>query len=295
MQSTKEIKNRIGSIKSTAKITKALQLVSAVKMQKAQNRYNQAHIYAQALYELVNKLGDIKDFKSPFLRQPEKVKNIAIVVIGTDRGFVGSMISNLIVSTFQLKDELEQKYPHANILGVSLHKTGLKIIQNAGIKSKLHFSEYNDAATQTDLTAVYSYLIEGFSKGEFDLIYVVYARFVNTISQVFEAQRILPIEFDQMNQDATHNAERETQNGVFTFEPDQEEILNEILPQYFQTTLYTALLSSIASEYSSRMVAMKNATDNANDLMDNLTLEYNKSRQAGITQQIIEVVSGALK
>ncbi len=301
MANTREIRNRIGSVKSTAKITKALQLVSAAKMQKAQDRSKQASLYSEVLFEIVNKIGNIKDYKSPYLQisKSETLNpKIAIVVIGTDRGFVGSMISNLIIGTYNLKNELLKKYPEAKISGISMHKTGLKIIQNAGIDSTLHFSQYKDNPTQTDLTSLFSYLIEKFKNEEFDSIYLVNTKFINTLAQRVEVKKVLPISLEEIGDQRseisnTTNHEPLTTNP-FTFEPSQEEILEKLLPEYFQTIIYTALLSSIASEYSSRMVAMKNATDNANDLVTNLTLKYNKTRQASITQQIIEIVSGSI-
>jgi len=291
MADTKSIKTRIASIKSTAKSTRALQLVSAAKMQKAQDRSKKAELYAETLYEIVNKMGNIKDFKSPFLKtniQNNTDKNIAIVVIGTDRGFVGSMISNLQIATYNLKQQLINQHPKVNLLGVSIHKTGLKIIQSCKIKSEAHFADYKDDKKQNELGATYAYLIDKFSNKEIDEIYLVYNKFINTLAQKVETKRILPLSLDELQY---NQAEK---SSTYLFEPSQSEILNWILPEYFQTSIYSALLSSIASEYSSRMISMKKATDNANDLSDQLTLQYNKFRQASITQQITEIVSGSI-
>jgi F-type H+-transporting ATPase subunit gamma len=301
MASTREIRTRINSVKSTAKITKAMQLVSAAKMQKAQDNYSKSKLYAETLFEIVNKMGNISDFQHPLIRKSEvgslKSDNIGILVVGTDRGFVGSMVTNLTIEAYKLKQDLLQKYPEAQIHGISLFKTGLKIVQNAGINDLAHFSEYLDKPSQNFFGGVYSFIEDKFAKGELDQVYIVNTEFVNTLVQKAVSKKILPIEQPEVGSrklgvKQTQNLEPQTSN--FNFEPSQDEILNWLLPEYFKSTIYTSILSSIASEYSSRMVSMKNATDSANDLVDDLTLKFNKTRQAAITQQIIEVVSGAV-
>ncbi len=295
MANNREIKTRITSVKSTAKITKALQLVSASKMQKATDRVKRSEIYAEALYEIVKKISNVTDHKSPLLRKPESTKNIGIVVIGTDRGFVGSMVANLTIETYKLAESLRKEFPKANIKGISVHKTGLKILEEAGVDSIFHFAEYKDALERRDLSAVFEFIIKKFVTGELDLIYIVSTKYINTLIQTVMSRKILPLTLDEAgSRKSEENSKLEIRNSSFLFEPSQEEILDKILPEYFETLIYVSVLSSIASEYSSRMVAMKNATDNANDIASKLTLKYNKNRQAAITQQIIEIVSGTV-
>src|SRR3990172_9635881 len=154
MAQTRDIRRRITTIKNTAQITKAMQMVSASKMQKAQDRALKVLTYAQGLRDIIAKIGRIREYTNIYLKQPETVKNIAIIVIGTGRGFVGSMLSSLIIKTSDLAKSLQEKYAAAEIQGISIHKTGLRILTNARIKSTYHFAEYVEAPTTTNLTPV---------------------------------------------------------------------------------------------------------------------------------------------
>lgn len=303
MAQAKDLKRRIASIKSTAQITKAMQMVSASKMQKAQERALGATPYAQGIYELVSKFSGIKEYQSVFLKEVINPKKIVIVVIGTNRGFVGGLIANLTSAVYKLSKELQAKHPGVKLSGISLHKTGLKILANAGVKNDYHFAEIIENPTTTDLSAVFSLLIDNYTAGNYDEVYVVFSHFINTVTQKPLVKRILPISLEQLLSEAKVNEEQEaadqknkTQETTepFIYEPGMEEILDRLLPEYFQTEVYTSVLESLASEHSARMIAMKNATDNANELQANLNLKYNRQRQAGITQELIEVISGSL-
>jgi F-type H+-transporting ATPase subunit gamma len=292
MGDLKLIKNRIQSISNTSQITNAMQMVSATKMIKAQQKALHAIPYGALIYEIVSKIGSIKDYKSIYLREIKNVENIGIVVIGTARGFVGSLISNLTNQTYQLKQDLQQQFPEAKFKGISLHKTGLKILHNAGIQSDLHFSQYYENKNTTHLTPVFQTLIERFINHDYDLIYLVHTHFISTVNQKPIAKQILPISMEEL---AKESKEHKSITKPFLFEPNIETILEKLLPEYFQTQIFTGILESIASEHSARMVAMKNATDNAKELKNKLTLKYNRQRQAQITQQLIEVVNGRKK
>jgi F-type H+-transporting ATPase subunit gamma len=292
MGDLKQIKNRITSVTNTSQITNAMQMVSATKMIKAQQRALNSIPYGQLIYEIVSKMGSINEYRSVFLNQSKDIKNIGIVVIGTARGFVGSLITNITNHTYQLSQELKVKYPNANIKGISIHKTGLKILQNAGIPNDLHFSEYFENKNTTYLTPVFQSLVEKFERGEYDIIYLVHTHFINTVNQKAVSKQILPISIDEL---AKESEAHKSISKPFLFEPNIAGILDKLLPEYFQTQIFTGILESIASEHSARMVAMKNATDNAKDLKNSLTLKYNRQRQALITQQLIEVVNGRKK
>jgi F-type H+-transporting ATPase subunit gamma len=297
--SLKDTKSRIQSVKNTGQITKAMQMVSASKMQRAQDRAGAAIPYALGIYEIVNKIGKVSDYDSPYLRTPSAVKNIAIVVIGTSRGFVGSMITALISKTHTLAGELKAKYPDAVIKGVSVHKTGLRILANSKLEVDSHFADYKESPNTTDLTSVFEYIISKFADGQYDQIHIVYTHFINTISQRAVSKQLLPLNLEDIREqagqdaDAGQQAEKKKEEKLTLFEPSVGEILDRLLPEYFQTQIYTSVLESIASEHSARMVAMKNATDNAKELQKNLNLQYNRQRQAGITQELIEIVSGS--
>jgi len=294
MASLRDIKRRITSVKNTSQITKAMQMVSASKMQKAQDRALKAVPYAIGIYQIVNKLkGGMSDYTSVYLKKPKKVKNIGIVVIGMSRGFVGNQITMLIAKTYNLSKELKSKYKHANIIGISIHKTGQKILASAGIKSKYHFADFIELPTTTELTHIFTLLEDKFADGEFDEVHLVYTHFKNTLIQVSTSKKILPLDIKEISKEAD-SAKSNIDSDDFVYEPDIHTVLSKLLVKYFHTQIYTAILESIASEHSARMVAMKNATDNAYELEKKLTLKYNRGRQTAITNQIIEVISGSL-
>lgn len=294
MATAADIKRRISSVKNTAQITKAMEMVSASKMQRAQDRALMAIPYAEGLYEIVAKLGKVDDYDSVYLRSDNYVNKIAIVVVGTSRGFVGGMITNLTTKTYQLKQDLIKKYPQAEITGISIHKTAQKVLANAGIKNDYHFSEYFEAPTTTELTPVFDILVEKFAAREYDEIHIVYTHFENTMLQRAKIKKLLPLDVDIIQEKGDiEESEADEEELNFKFEPSTEAILDRLLPEYFQTQIFTSVLESIASEHSARMVAMKSATDNANELTKKLNRKYNKTRQAAITQQIIEVINGA--
>ncbi len=285
MPTTREIKRRINSVNSTAQITKALQMVSASKMMKAQERAEKAIPYTEGLYDIVNMIGNIEGYESPYLRKVEKVSNIALVLVGQSRGFVGSLSTSMIYTINKAVDELRLKHEGVNIEAVTLYKTGLRIANSLNLKSEYHFAEYVESPTSTDITALLKLLKEGFEQRKFDKIYIAYTHFITTINQEPVVKQLLPLSFE--TQDQQHPA------ADFDFEPGIEAVLGTLLPEYFETQLLTAILESIASEHSARMVAMQNATDNALELEDSLSLLYNRTRQSKITAELIDIVSGS--
>lgn len=295
MASTREIKRRIKSVKSTAQITKAMQMVAASKMKKAQERAGAATPYAQGLYEIVNKIGTTEGYSSPFLRQVDEVKKAAIIVIAPSRGFAGSLPSSLLLKTSDLVTELKNKNKDIEIRGIGVHKLGLKTLVKLNIQMDFQFADFIEKPTTTDLTAIYQVLKEKFMNGEYDEIYMVYSHFINTALQKSEVKKILPLSLAEIIEEASMSEktkdEKESVKKTkdFIFEPSTKIVLDRLLPEYFEMQIFSALLESIASEHSARMVAMKKATDNAKEMVDNLTLKYNKTRQAGITQEMVEI------
>jgi len=295
MASLRDIKRRITSVKNTSQITKAMQMVSASKMQKAQDRALKAIPYATGIYRIVNKLkGGMSDYTSIYLKESDQVKNIAIVVVGMSRGFVGGQMTLLTAKIYKLKQELLKKYPGVNISGVSIHKTAQKILANAGLKSEYHFADFIEMPTTTELTHIFSLIEDKFAIGEFDEVHIVYTHFENTLMQIATTKKLLPLDMEEINREVDDVEKDIIINNDFVYEPDMQTILSKLLVKYFHTQIYTAILESIASEHSARMVVMKNATDNAYELEKKLTLQYNRGRQTAITNQIIEVISGSL-
>lgn len=304
MAAKSEFKSRISSIRNTAQITKAMQLVSASKMHKAQERALKAIPYSMGIYEIISKLGGIKDYSSIYLKQVPVVKTACILVVGTNRGFVGSLNTNLLTSVIDLKERLLRNNPDIEIRGISLHKSGLKILANARIKNDYHFAEYADNPTTTNLSAIFEILVNSFSEGIYDEIYVVYTHFKSTVNQEAVSKKLLPLSMSKIfdaaessletNEGDKQKEQSQQSTGIkpYRFEPSMNTLLDRLLPEYFQTQIFTGVLESIASEHSARMISMKNASDNAMELEKKLLLKYNRQRQAQITNEIIEVISG---
>lgn len=288
MANTREIKRRMHSTKNTAQITRALQMVSASKMKKAQTRALESLPYAEGLYELVSTIGNLKDLENPFLREVEEVKNVLFVIVGPSRGFVGSMVSNLTIALDKYIDQIRLNEEGVKVKAITIGKVGKRIGEILNLEITHMIQEYKDDLESQDLDSLKEIIKTGFETQEYDEVYLAYTHFVNTLTQDPKIKRILPIKLDQKSQ-----AESETKKDI-VFEPGRKAILNTLLPEYFENQILTAILEVVASEHSARMVSMQNATDNALELMDSLNLEYNKSRQSKITSEIIDIVSGSI-
>lgn len=287
MSSLHETKRRISSIKNTAQITRAMQMVSASKMKRAEQSARETVPYAEGIYDIVRKISSLDDYKSPYTRKVGEIKNTAIVVIGPGRGFVGGMTTNLLLFASTFITHLKEKNTNFSIAGISIQKLGLDIVQRLNINAKYHFAEYHEHPTTTVLTSIYQTILKSFAQGEFDEVYLAYTHFISTLVQKPVCKRILPISFQRILKEAEQDVEKEKSSN-FIFEPNTTEVLDFLLPEYFETQILSAILDSHASEHSARMVTMKNATDNAEELADNLKLEYNRTRQDRITQELMD-------
>jgi F-type H+-transporting ATPase subunit gamma len=294
MPSTLEIRRRIRSVKNTAQITKAMQMVASSKMRRAQERVKQSRPYAEQLRGLVSRLatvtGDIGAGTEMALLKERPVHNVGFVLITPDKGLSGALPSNInrkaMSTALEQQNKLAQQGQRPDINFVAVGRKGRDFIVRSQLHMLAEFTNYGDKPTLNDASAIAQVAVDAFLKGEVDVVYLVYARFVNTVTQQPTAVQLLPVEppIDQGN-------ERDTVEYIY--EPDPQSIFQALIPRYVDVQVYQALLEAVASEQSARMVAMKNATDNATDLVTDLTLTYNKARQAAITTQILEVVSGA--
>lgn len=287
MASLREIKSRIKAVKSTAKITKAMQMISASKMAKAQLRSNSAFPYAHSLKELINGLDNLSDYSSPFLIQREP-KKIGYLIIGSSRGFVGGMITALKVEIAENITKLKEENSNLEFSTITLHKEGLKIAEQLNLKNDYHFAKFIDNPSSTDISAIKKVVLDNYQNYQYDKVYIAYTYFKSVINQEPKVEQILPI---PIKVGAGENLDKD--NKTFLYEPDIKTILDQLIPEYIENQIFSALLNSIASEYSARMVAMKNATDNANELNDKLSLYYNRTRQSNITKEITEIVSAS--
>ncbi len=294
MPSTREIRQRMRSVKNIAKITQAMQMVASSKMRRAQERVEQARPYAEQLLELVSRLanvsGDDLGDELVLLKQ-RPVRNVGIVLISPDRGLSGALPSNInrqaaLTAQQQLTQRTEQgRTPGLAYVGVG--RKGRDFIMRTQQNMIAEFTNYGDRPTLADATAIAQVAVDAFLKEEVDVVYLVYAKFVNTVTQQPTTIQLLPV------QPPTQAEENEKLATDYIYEPSAQEIFKALLPRYVDIQVYQALLEAISSQLSAQMIAMKNATDNANELVQDLTLTYNKARQAAITTQILEVVAGA--
>jgi F-type H+-transporting ATPase subunit gamma len=297
MPSTREIRQRIRSIKNIAKITKAMQMVATSKMRRAQERAEQARPYAEQLRELVSRLARISGDNDPELAREltllkeRPVRNVGIVLISPDRGLSGALPSNVNRMAATTAQELVKRYaqqgqsPQVNYVGVG--RKGRDFIVRTQQRLIAEFTNYGDRPSMMDASAIAQVAVDAFLAQEVDIVYLVYARFVNTVTQQPVAVQLLPV------QPPAEEADSKKSAVDYIYEPSAGGILKELLPRYVDILVYQALLETVSSQLSAQMIAMKNATDSANELLGDLTLTYNKARQSAITMQILEVVSGA--
>jgi F-type H+-transporting ATPase subunit gamma len=297
MASTREIRRRIKSVKNTAQITKAMQMVASSKMRRAQERVRQARPYAGQIRELVSRLADAvgEDIgEGVALLKQRPVHSIGIVMITPDRGLSGALPSNINRHAASSAQELQNKQAdqgrRPDVSFVAVGRKGRDFVVRSQQKLIAEFTNYGDRPGMNDASAIAQVAVDSFQKGEVDAVYLVYASFVSTMSQQPITVQLLPVQPPSKDE----NDEDDQRKALeYIYEPDARTIFEALLPRYVDVQVYQAMLETVASQYSAQMVAMKNATDNANELVQDLTLTYNKARQAAITTQILEVVAGS--
>jgi len=284
----KEVRNRIKSVQSTQQITKAMKMVSAAKLRRAQDAIIQMRPYAQKLQEVLsNIVSNIEGDTSLKLAEERAVEKVLLIVITSDRGLAGAYNSNVIKAA---KAVIAAKY-------ASQHAKGHVTIWNIGKKGweTLTKGGYNTDATYKDIFLHLSFenvqaaaraAMKAFEQNEFDAIEIVYSQFKNAATQNFVAEQFLPI--PKVQQDAANHKKAD-----FIFEPSKEELIAELMPKILNTQLYKAVLDAHASEHGARMTAMDKASENANEMLKSLKISYNRARQAAITTELTEIVSGA--
>ena len=283
MPSLKDLRNRIGSVKSTKKITSAMKMVAAAKLKRAQDNAEKTRPYASKMHEIVESLtssgnSQVKKFCS---RNKDK-KNILLIVCSADRGLCGGFNGSIIKYTNKLSDELSK---NSNLTYIFVGKKAYQTLKRKYEASIVKFfTDIANPSIKFELSSsVRDLVLELFLSNKIDECHLIYTEFRSAISQTVKSHKLLPIE-----------SSGETKNTkTYEFEPNEESVLNEIIPRNIAIQIHSGLLENLASEQGSRMTAMDNATRNANDMIDNLTLLYNRSRQALITSELIEIISGA--
>lgn len=290
MASAREIRQRIKSVKNTGKITKAMELVSASKMRRAQRNVLATRPYADRLFDVMaeltmRSLGGSSDH--PLLRAHPTITRVALIVVTPDRGLCGSLNSNIARAASRFL--LSQREQGRTVSVLTVGKKGRDFMVRTRQDLVAEITGLGDAPPLVDILPIATEAIKGFSPDEagnhrFDEVHLLYTEFVNTLIQRPKLRRLLPVE-PPTDAGATR--------ADYTYEPDREAVLNQLLPRFVEVQLYQAILESIASEHSARMIAMRNANDNAKELVRDLTLTYNKARQAAITNEISEIAAGA--
>jgi F-type H+-transporting ATPase subunit gamma len=283
--STREIRRRIRSVKNMTQITRAMEMVSASKMRRAQRNVLATRPYADRLLDVMGELtaravGAARS--GTLLEVRPNVRNIGLIVVTPDKGLTGAMITNVLrrVGRFILDERGRGRQVEVLAAG----KKGRDFLVRTGQNLVAEVTKLGDYPRLIDTLGIATNVINSFREGRYDEVYVVYSEFVNTLVQRPALKRLLPVE------PPNESAEKQVD---YTYEPSQEEVMRDLLPRFVEVQLYQAILESIASEHSARMVAMRNATDNAKELTRDLTLSYNKTRQANITKEVSEIASGA--
>lgn len=293
MPSTRAIRGRIRSVKNIAQITRALQMVASSKMRRAQERVEQSRPYADQMRELVSRLARVtgEDVGNLALLKQRPVRNIGYVLFTPDRGMSGALSSNINRKAYASAQEQQQALAgqgtRPTIEYVAVGRKGRDYVTRNQYHLAAEFTNYGDRPSLNDASAIAQVATDAFLKGEVDAVYVVYPRFVNTVTQQPTVVQLLPVQPPPVEEGSR------SEKIDYIYEPDAASIFEALLPRYIDMQVYQALLETLASFYSAQMVAMKNATDNANDLLQDLTLTYNKARQTAITTQILEIVAGA--
>ena len=289
MAAGKEIRGKIKSVENTRKITKAMEMVAASKMRKAQERMRSARPYSEKIRIIAANLGKANpEYVHPFMRT-NQAKGAGIIVVSTDKGLCGGLNTNVLrLVTGKLRDLQSSGVPTE---AVAIGNKGLGFLNRIGARVVSHVTQLGDTPHLEKLIGPVKVLLDAYAAGKINAVYLSYTRFINTMRQEPVLEQLLPLSADKMRADAAANG---SQPGWdYIYEPDPQSVIDELLVRYVEALVYQAVAENMASEQSARMVAMKSATDNAGNVISELKLIYNKSRQAAITKELSEIVAGA--
>lgn len=279
----KEIRNQIGSIKSTQKITSAMEMVAASKMRKAQERMKATRPYAEKMRQAIGHIAKSnKDYVHPFMKERE-VKRVGYIVVSSDRGLCGGLNTNLFKLLVREMRAWKEKGVETDLCAIG--QKGASFFRSYGGNVVAALTHIGDSPSAEKLIGNVKVMLDAFEEGRIDRLYVIYNEFVNTMTQKPLAEQLLPL--------PEGNDEEIGHQWDYIYEPDSRPILDGLLPRYIESQVYQGVVENLACEQAARMIAMKSATDNAGDIINELQLAYNKARQAAITQEISEIVSGA--
>ena len=284
MASGKEIRSKIKSVESTAKITKAMQMVAASKMRKAQDRMRAARPYGEKIRRVAANLSHaLTEYRHPFLITRDPVQSVGVILVTSDKGLCGGLNSNILRLTVSKMKELESR--GTKYQATCIGNRGLGFMQRMGGKVVSQITGIGDTPHLEKLIGPVKVQLDAYLKGEIDALYIGYTRFINTMKQEPVFEQLLPLSGDAVGSAKT--------KWDYVYEPDSKAVIDDLLIRYVEALIYQAVAENMASEQSARMVAMKSASDNAKTVIGELKLVYNKTRQAAITKELSEIVSGA--
>jgi len=288
MASGKEIRGKIKSVENTKKITKAMEMVAASKMRKAQDRMRAARPYSDKIRNIAaNLAGANPEYTHPFMAQAKNVKAKAVgfIVVTTDKGLCGGMNTNILRMVTQKTRELETA--GNKVEAVAIGNKGLGFMNRVGVRVVSHAIQIGDTPHLDKLIGPVKVMLDEYQEGKLDAVYICYTKFINTMKQEPMVQQLLPLSADKLEGDKGNHS------WDYIYEPEAQTVIDELLVRYVEALVYQAVAENLASEQSARMVAMKAASDNAGSVIGELKLVYNKTRQAAITKELSEIVAGA--
>src|SRR6185312_3959260 len=296
MASQKDIKSRIGSVKNIQKITRAMEMVSAARLRRAEQRIEQLRPYADGIRKMTRRASEAAESipHLPVLVEHEQVNNVGLLLVTSDRGLAGAFNSQIIRAGITRSREIDADGP--SVQWYATGRRGVSSLQFRGNELAASYTGFTDRPVYADARHIAHDLTAAYVDGELDRVEIIYNHYISPISQTVCHETLLPLqqadilgeeEEEQQSEESAH------QRALWIYEPDPEEILARLVPDYVEISIYRALLESTASEHGARMTAMRSASDNASDLIEQYTLEMNRQRQAEITQEIMEVVAGA--
>ncbi|EAP92821.1 MULTISPECIES: F0F1 ATP synthase subunit gamma [Vibrio] len=285
MAGAKEIRNKIGSVKSTQKITKAMEMVAASKMRRSQDAMEATRPYAETMRKVIGHLANGSlEYKHPYLEERE-AKRVGYIIVSTDRGLCGGLNINLFKKAMNDMKDWSEKGADVELAIVGSKATAF--FNNSGAKVAAQVSGLGDRPSLEDLIGSVSVMLKKYDEGELDRLFVVFNRFENTMVQEPTIDQLLPLpKSDSEEMKRSHSWD-------YIYEPEPKPLLDALLVRYVESQVYQGVVENLACEQAARMIAMKSATDNAGDIIDDLELVYNKARQSAITQELSEIVSGA--
>jgi F-type H+-transporting ATPase subunit gamma len=285
MAAGKEIRGKIKSVENTKKITKAMEMVAASKMRKAQERMRAARPYSEKIRNIAANLGQANPEYTHSFMKVNDAKAVGFIVVTTDKGLCGGMNTNVLRAvTTKLR---EQQGAGNSVEAVAIGNKGLGFLNRIGARVVSHVTQLGDTPHLDKLIGPVKVLLDAYAEGKLSAVYLSYTKFINTMRQESVVEQLLPLAAESMKM------EKGQHSWDYIYEPDAQSVIDELLVRYVESLVYQAVAENMASEQSARMVAMKSATDNAGNVIDELKLVYNKTRQAGITKELSEIVSGA--